>query len=245
MFKLFRLVFIILFIPILSFGQEMPNEVNKLMKHYPQITKFADNGIYFADGTTLVYDDGKTKSKKELLENPDIQDQFHYAYTKERRTDAGRIRSEAFFKKIYGETKKDVMANLVEVVWCPKLVNKKVLVSKVNNFDKIVTALSKELDQHPEYAKYLTNIAGTFQWRWIAGTTRLSNHSFGMTIDINTAYSHYWQWDCKCKDEDLPLKFRNKIPLELIAIFEKFGFIWGGRWEHYDTMHFEYRPELF
>ena len=22
------------------------------------------------------------------------------------------------------------------------------------------------------------------------------------------------------------------------------GFIWGGRWYHYDTMHFEYRPEL-
>jgi hypothetical protein len=21
--------------------------------------------------------------------------------------------------------------------------------------------------------------------------------------------------------------------------------VWGGRWYHYDTMHFEYRPELF
>src|SRR5262245_1812136 len=26
--------------------------------------------------------------------------------------------------------------------------------------------------------------------------------------------------------------------------FEKYGFIWGGHWYHYDTMHFEYRPEL-
>ncbi|MEJ2663631.1 MAG: M15 family metallopeptidase, partial [Spirochaetia bacterium] len=26
--------------------------------------------------------------------------------------------------------------------------------------------------------------------------------------------------------------------------FEKYGFIWGGKWYHYDTMHFEYRPEL-
>lgn len=25
---------------------------------------------------------------------------------------------------------------------------------------------------------------------------------------------------------------------------EKHGFIWGGCWYHYDTMHFEYRPEL-
>jgi hypothetical protein len=28
------------------------------------------------------------------------------------------------------------------------------------------------------------------------------------------------------------------------VIFEKHGFIWGGKWYHYDTMHFEYRPEL-
>jgi hypothetical protein len=27
-------------------------------------------------------------------------------------------------------------------------------------------------------------------------------------------------------------------------VFEQHGFIWGGRWAHYDTMHFEYRPEL-
>lgn len=25
---------------------------------------------------------------------------------------------------------------------------------------------------------------------------------------------------------------------------ERHGFIWGGRWYHYDTMHFEYRPEM-
>ncbi len=32
--------------------------------------------------------------------------------------------------------------------------------------------------------------------------------------------------------------------MEIVRIFEKHGFIWGGRWYHYDTMHFEYRPEL-
>jgi hypothetical protein len=29
-----------------------------------------------------------------------------------------------------------------------------------------------------------------------------------------------------------------------VDIFERHGFIWGGKWAHYDTMHFEYRPEL-
>ena len=30
----------------------------------------------------------------------------------------------------------------------------------------------------------------------------------------------------------------------LVTVFENHGFIWGGKWRHYDTMHFEYRPEL-
>src|SRR3569623_1717748 len=33
-------------------------------------------------------------------------------------------------------------------------------------------------------------------------------------------------------------------PARNVAIFERHGFIWGGRWSHFDTMHFEYRPEL-
>ena len=40
------------------------------------------------------------------------------------------------------------------------------------------------------------------------------------------------------------IPYRNKIPMEIVDIFEKHGFIWGGKWYHYDTMHFEYRPEL-
>jgi peptidoglycan LD-endopeptidase CwlK len=41
------------------------------------------------------------------------------------------------------------------------------------------------------------------------------------------------------------IPYRNKVPFEIVSIFEKHGFIWGGKWYHYDTMHFEYRPELF
>jgi hypothetical protein len=72
----------------------------------------------------------------------------------------------------------------------------------------------------------------------------LSAHSFGIAIDLNTAFANYWQWDCKCTAEEAALTFKNNIPQEIIDVFEKHGFIWGGKWYHYDTMHFEYRPEL-
>lgn len=39
-------------------------------------------------------------------------------------------------------------------------------------------------------------------------------------------------------------KYRNRIPRKIVEIFEKHGFIWGGAWYHYDTMHFEFRPEI-
>jgi len=65
-----------------------------------------------------------------------------------------------------------------------------------------------------------------------------------MTLDINIKYSDYWQWACKCKNEDAQIDYQNRIPQIIIDIFEKHGFIWGGKWYHYDTMHFEYRPEL-
>jgi hypothetical protein len=32
--------------------------------------------------------------------------------------------------------------------------------------------------------------------------------------------------------------------LEIVEIFERHGFIWGGKWYHFDTFHFEYRPEI-
>jgi hypothetical protein len=34
------------------------------------------------------------------------------------------------------------------------------------------------------------------------------------------------------------------MPREIVEIFERHGFIWGGKWYHYGTMHFGYRPEL-
>ena len=40
------------------------------------------------------------------------------------------------------------------------------------------------------------------------------------------------------------IPYKNRFPLGLAGLFERYGFIWGGRWYHYDTMHFEYRPEL-
>jgi hypothetical protein len=224
------------------------NPEHILVRSYPGIiTNVENNVVTFKSGKKMTYDDLEKKSISELLNKPDIQDQLFYGYNQgapEKNTDAGRVRNDAFFKEIYGHTKEEVAKNLTTVTWCPKLINTKLQFSKVNNAHLALAKVSKELDEHPEWKKYLTNIGGTFNWRNISGTNRLSAHSFGITIDINTSYSNYWQWDCGCKDESAALSYKNRIPMGIVTIFEKHGFIWGGRWKHYDTMHFEYRPEV-
>ena len=65
-------------------------------------------------------------------------------------------------------------------------------------------------------------------------------HAFGAAIDLNVA--GYWLWQ-KRRDA-AQIAYRNRIPQEIVDIFERHGFIWGGKWYHYDTMHFEYRPEM-
>ena len=84
--------------------------------------------------------------------------------------------------------------------------------------------------------KYLVPNSGTYNCRDVAGSTARSVHAWGAAIDINSAASDYWRWS--------PKGWHNRIPIEIVRVFERHGFIWGGRWYHYDTMHFEYRPEL-
>ena len=30
----------------------------------------------------------------------------------------------------------------------------------------------------------------------------------------------------------------------IVESFEKYGFVWGGKWSHFDILHFEYKPEI-
>ncbi|HLK28770.1 MAG TPA: M15 family metallopeptidase [Puia sp.] len=228
------------------------SEIKALLKYYPQVQKFADNKLYFKDGTYILYDDSASnKSFEQMLVSPDVKDQFRYKYVKgklvnkiEKNNDPGRVTNEAFFKKIYGATREEVRKNLTEVLWCPKLIGQKILVTKINGVDKQISKISDELDKLPEYKEFVKDIGGTFNWRYVSASKRVSMHSFGMSIDINTNFSNYWQWDCKCTDENAVLDYKNRIPQKIVDVFEKYGFIWGGKWYHYDTMHFEYRPEL-
>jgi hypothetical protein len=112
----------------------------------------------------------------------------------------------------------------------------------VNGVDRRLAAASRELDELPAAEKrFLYPLGGTYACRPVADTGQTSMHAWGAAIDINTAFSDYWLWHRNGRD--VP-DYVNRIPADIVAVFERHGFIWGGRWSHFDTMHFEYRPEL-
>ncbi len=233
--------------------KNIPEGLQKLLLAYPEILDSADeNTLYWNDGKEMIYDDGiENKDFETLLNEPDLEDQMSMKYVKgdsyevppEINFDPGRVRYEPFFRKMYGSSSSEVRSKLVSVSWLPNTLNKQEMFTSVNLADEKLQAVSDELDElSNDLKKYVKKTAGTFNWRVISGTNRLSMHSFGLAIDINVDYSNYWKWEKPGRDG--VLQYKNKIPMEIVEIFEKHGFIWGGKWYHYDTMHFEYRPEL-
>ena len=66
---------------------------------------------------------------------------------------------------------------------------------------------------------------GCYVPRFIAGTTTLSNHAFGLAFDLN-----------------VPGNQRGtvgRINRQVVSIFQRWGFTWGGTWHWTDPMHFE------
>ena len=253
-FVINRVFLIMAFIVIETYGVDDENLLEKsLVKAYPLfLDSITDNVLIWKDKAKMVFDDGiQDKNFDTLLNSPDIEDQMSIRYPSgknyqkqpSKNYDPGRIRYEPFFRKMYGNTEKEVYSKLVAVHWMPNTVDKILMVSSVNGINEKLKAISDELDKLPtNLKKYVVKTAGTFNWRKISGTNRLSTHSFGIAIDINIKYANYWKWDKPRADGKLV--YKNQIPMEIVNIFEKHGFIWGGKWYHYDTMHFEYRPEL-
>lgn len=226
---------------------------DRLVAAYPDFLQSLEgNTLQFKNGTVLEWDDGETgKDYQALLLKPDMEDQFQFPYPEGRtyalplgvNQDPGRIRFIPFFQKMYGDSQKEVEKNLVVIRWLPHTFNIPLRITKINSVDKHLKAVSEELDRLPDsIKKYLAKPGGTYNYRNVRSENRLSPHSFGIAIDINANLSDYWLYDKP--DENGLLLYKNRIPMEIVEIFEKHGFIWGGKWYHYDTMHFEYRPEL-
>lgn len=224
---------------------QIPLGARALMMAYPRfVVGYKNNDLLLADGTQMQYDDEREKSFEEKLDDADPEDMFAFTYKRTEEQpdylqDAGRGRCEALFKMMYGSNEAAVRQRLVQVEWF----GEQILFTPVNGAADSLHAVAQELTNHPKLHPFLKS-SGSFNWRKVRGANRQSAHSYGITIDIGVNQSDYWLWKNPGKGETDKIVYANRIPFELVNIFERHGFIWGGRWYHYDTMHFEFRPEI-
>ena len=160
--------------------------------------------------------------------NPEFYDTLWQAGT-EREAASNMVRI-AFFGKRF-DVHKDLQARLVKI-------------------DALVMEAAKT---DPEIRDFINNIGtiGAFSWRNVAATVSRSYHSYGIAIDILPknlrGLATYWQWTSDANNQEwykVPYEKRYHPPMAVVKIFERYGFCWGGKWPLFDTMHFEYRPEI-
>lgn len=96
-----------------------------------------------------------------------------------------------------------------------------------------------------DFVSMAANNTSCFNYRSIAGTDRVSMHSWGLAVDINPALNPYlaedgvWYPDTSHLDRSArPGVFTADHPLT--KIFEDLGFEWGGSWPRPDYHHFQW-----
>jgi peptidoglycan L-alanyl-D-glutamate endopeptidase CwlK len=218
---------------------------------YGELIKLAtEKSIILKNDIVVPYHtDSKKESWNEKINNSDLAMQLSQRYKTGKIDinppylfDPGRLRYQPFFEALYGKNKQEIEKNLVQIEWPTSKGIVKLLVNKIGGVDKKLFLIGQEIAKLPPNERIFGDNPSTYYFRTIKDTNRLSMHSFGIAIDISPSKTEYWKNEAK--DELAKISYKNTMPLSIVQIFERYGFIWGGRWYHYDTMHFEYRPEL-
>jgi hypothetical protein len=161
------------------------------------------------------------------------------------------VRNQAFLDDLYlaanrGKTEEKIVT--VEVAGFEVSVHQQI----ATPLERVSRELEALLEIDPGVHRFVAGLKGIagYNWREIAGTRSRSYHSYGLAIDLapkSFGGKHtYWRWALPHNEEwySIPYEKRWMVPLQIVKIFEKYGFIWGGKWLFFDTMHFEYRPEI-
>ena len=236
-----------------SYNITMKRDILCLMMAYPEYIIGIQSGedgkafIVMKSGRKVLYDDKRQKSHSEKLQNPDLQDSLEQIYPigdikelMDENCDPGRARVYPLLKEVYGRSQAEVKANLKGI----RIGSKQLEFNKNNGaleaLKNTINELNSMARNNSKIWSYAFPVNGTFNYRVISGTNQLSPHAFGTAIDLKSDKRDYWKWASRKDGEKRMLSY----PREIVETFEKNNFVWGGKWGHFDTLHFEYRPEI-
>lgn len=220
--------------------------------------------LYWAKGRLLPEEELVNKEKywtllhpysKQLVDPADftpeqVERVKRFSSSKNRKDGAGTPMF--FFDALYDSSSRKTLE--------PNIIKTQFLERRTNIHERIMQPLKRVEAKILELAKTDSNVKAfiaelkstdAYYWRIIKGTNRKSFHSLGIAIDVLPRYLNgkaiFWSWTKEQHPDDwmlTPLAKRWMPPQSVISIFEQEGFIWGGKWDIFDNMHFEYHPEL-
>ena len=232
-----------------NYIKTMKQDLLILMMAYPSyitgVEKSNENVyIVMKSGKKIIYDDKRPKTFEQKLASPDLQDMLEQIYPLESidkvvadKFDPGRMRVYELLHEVYGYGQVQIEKNLKSVAGGMRFNCQN---NAADNLGIVIKNLNQLAKVNGKAASDIYPFNGTYNYRIIAGTGRLSPHAFGLAIDLNRDPRDYWQW-ASLEQGDKRIKGYTK---EIPKIFEENNFVWGGKWRHFDVLHYEYRPEI-
>ena len=221
---------------------------------------------------TLYWADGKFLPLEELA-NKDSYSSLLYHYPKEvpnpkdfteedilrikeftnpKNRSEGKGSPQFLYNLIYEvETRTSTEANIKSHLFLGKRTNVHQFIhQKLNLVQRDIYEIAKTDSEVQTFLDKLDS-ADSYAWRVISDSGNRSFHSMGLAIDVLPKgwgqKNLYWAWRRDIDPKNwmmLDLDRRWMPPQRVIEIFERHGFVWGGKWIIWDNMHFEYRPEV-
>ena len=233
-------------------------EVDALVEEYASFIREVvqmENDVAFLIGETWIYFQEGRMLSKESSQYLDRYQSLFYDYPIGRLTKLPEyqeltVRSPDFLNHLFGTTEIRLRD---QCYWVPFLDHN----AYMNQFcEKALKNVEMEIlqaaESDQEVQAFIENLKTiySFQQRNIRGTENVSYHSYGLALDlVPISYDRKhanWIWSTAFIEEWhlIPLEERWSPPQAVIDAFEKNGFVWGGKWSHFDNIHFEYAPEI-
>jgi D-alanyl-D-alanine carboxypeptidase len=214
-----------------------------------------DEALFFLGSSSVYFQDGRMLAE-EHLGDPDRFDPIFYRYALDPLTEpppstGNPVYSTDLLESLFGRTETEIRGHGKSV----SFLGHGVFVNTVSlePLRAVEADLLAAAESDPSLERWISDldVAYSFIDREISGSGSRSYHSWGLAVDlVPRSYrgKHvYWRWS-RVFNRDawhrIPLSRRWSPPQAVIEAFERHGFVWGGKWSHFDTIHFEFRPEI-
>jgi hypothetical protein len=181
----------------------------------------------------------------------DSAEEERFRNSAQRRQENPPKRSQHFYDALWQAHNREEAYERVKTI---QFLSHKVLVhyAVLEELALVEARIQRDAQTDPGVREWMRGIETLSGWNWrsIADTQSRSFHAYGTALDILPASQRgletYWLWTSRNNPQWWAVPYTKRLhpPDKVIKAFEAYGFIWGGKWLFYDTMHFEYRPEI-